>query len=165
MDVLRESQVIQRRVQEIAQKEFDRLEIGIAIKQADAVRVTNSLVPIPVQDVFLQVTTAMQARDNLVNIAMTAAKRIVDESTAKAAEIRSEADIYAEATVMQAQGDAQRYKELINEFHDGGEVVRNRLRNEKLAEVAPKFKAPTVYAIPNTDGKQKLIITIPGKPE
>ena len=165
MDVLRESQAIQHSVQRIAQPQFDRLELGITIREADAVRVTNSLVPAPVQDVFNRVTTAMQARDNLVNIAMTDVKRIEDGSIAKVASIRAEANTYAEATVKQAYGDAQRYTDLIKEYHDQGEVVRDRLRNEKLAEVAPYFKAPTIHAIPDTDGKQKLIITIPGKPE
>ncbi len=164
MDVLRESQAIQRSVQKIAQPQFDRLELGITI-EADAVRVTNSLVPIRVQDVFNQVTTAMQARDNLIYIAKTDAKRIEDGSTAEVASILAEANIYAEATVEQAKGDAQRYKELINEYHDQGEVVRDRLRNEKLAEVAPYFKAPTIHAISDTGGKQKLVITIPGEPE
>ncbi len=165
MDVLRESQAIQRSVQEIAQPQFDRLELGITIREADAVRVTNSLVPTPVQDVFNRVTTAMQARENLVYIAKTAAKRIEDGATAQVAAILAEANTYAEATVKQAYGDAQRYTELINEYHKGGEVVRDRLRYEKLAEVAPYFKAPTIYAMPDTDGKQKLVITIPGKPE
>ncbi len=166
MEVLREGQAaIQRRVQAIAQKQFDRLELGITIRQADAVRVTNSLVPDHLQEVFNKVTTAMQAREDLVNLAKLGYSRIKNEAEAEVAAIRTEAESYSEATIREAQGDAKRYTDLINEYHKGGEVVRDRLRYEKLAEVAPYFKAPTIHAMPDTNGKQKLVITIPGKPE
>ena len=100
-----------------------------------------------------------------INIAKAERERILDKAKADMAKIRTKALTYAEVTVKQAQGDAQSYTKLINEYHDRGEVVRDRLRYEKLAEVAPYLKAPTVYAIPNTNAKQKLIIILPGKPE
>ena len=165
MDVLRETQVIQQSVQNIAQQQFDRLELGINIREADAVRVTKSLVPTPVQAAFSQVTGAMQDRDNTINEAMAERAGILDQARADVSTIRTKAHTYAEATIKQAEGDAQRYTELINEYHDKGEVVRDRLRYEKLAEVAPYLKVPTIHAMPDTNGKQKLVITIPDDPE
>ncbi|MCK4850088.1 MAG: hypothetical protein KAT11_01995 [Phycisphaerae bacterium] len=166
MQVLAEGQtLIKARVQEISQKQFDQLKLGITIRGADAIRITNSRVPSSLQEVFSRVTTAMQTRADLINLAKVERRRILDKAEADVATIRTEAYTYAEATVKQAYGDAQRYTELINEYHDKGEVVRDRLRNEKLAEVAPYFKAPIIHAMTDTDGKQRLVITIPGKPE
>ena len=107
----------------------------------------------------------MQDRGDLINLARRAAQRIKDQAESEVAGILTKADTYSVVTVRQAEGDAKRYTDLINEYHKGGEVVRDRLRYEKLAEVAPNFKAPTIYAMPDSDGQQKLVIIIPGKPE
>lgn len=163
MEALGEGQaIIRRRVQEVAQKQFDRLDLGITV---NAVKVTHSRVPDSLQEAFDMVTAAMQGRAQLLHRANAEAKRIDDEAKAKIAAIITEAHTYGDLTERQARGDAKRYTDLINEYHKGGEVVRDRLRYEKLAEVAPYFNAPTMYAIPNENGKQKLVITIPGKPE
>ena len=163
MHVLAEGQaLIKDRVQKISQEQFNRLELGITI---DAIRITKARVPSSLQDVFSRVTTARQKREELINFAIAERIRIRHQADAKVAEILTKAYTYREATERQAEGDAKRYADLINEYHKGGEVVRDRLRYEKLAEVAPYFKAPTMYAIPNENGKQKLVITIPGKPE
>ncbi len=166
MHVLAEGQaLIKDRVRKISQEQFDRLELGIAIRGAEPIKIKHARVPSILQDDFSRVTTARQKRDEFINVAEAERTRIFDRAKAKVAEISTRASTYHEATVRQAEGDAKRYADLINEYHKGGEVVRDRLRYEKLAEVAPFFKAPTMYAIPNENGKQKLVITIPGKPE
>ena len=163
MEALGEGQeIIRRRVKEVAQKQFDRLALGITVSE---VKVTNSHVPGPLQEAFNMVTRAMQKRGQLYYEAKAEAKGIEDKAESDVAAIITEARTDRNITIRQAQGDAKRYTDLINKYHEGGEVVRDRLRYEKLAEVAPNFKAPTIHAIPDTQGRQKLVITIPGKPE
>ena len=163
MEALGEGQdIIIRRVREVAQKEFDRLALGITIS---AIKVTKSGVPSSLQEAFNRVAEAAQDRQKLSYDARSEARRIEDKARADISAIITEADTYSDLTVRQAKGEADRYAKLIDEYHKGGEVVRDRLRYEKLAEVAPYFKAPTIHAIPDADGRQKLVITIPGKPE
>lgn len=164
MEALGEGQeIIKDRVKDVAQKQFNRLALGITVSE---VKVTNSRVPAgPLQEAFNMVTRAMQKRGQLYYEAEAGAKRFKDKAESDVAAIITEAETSSYITIRQAQGDAKRYTDLINKYHEGGEVVRDRLRYEKLAEVAPNFKAPTIHAIPDTQGRQKLVITIPGKPE
>jgi len=100
MEALGEGQaVIQRRVQGITQKQFDRLELGITIRGADAVRVTHSLMPAPLQEVFDNVTTAQEAYRNLKHIAELRGQQLVNEAQAKVAAIYTKAKSYSEATI------------------------------------------------------------------
>ncbi len=169
MDVLGQAQTaIQRRVQTIAQEQFDDLNLGITIKQTDtaeAVRITTARVPAPLQEVFNSIGTARQEGRQLIHEAEENYNRIVDQAKAEALKILNEARTYKRTTIKQAQGDAKRYTKLIKEYKDKGEAIRDRFRYEKLAEVAPFLKTPTIYAIPSTNGKQKLVIIIPDKPK
>ena len=166
MNVLGEGQsAIKQAVAQLAQKQFEDLHLGIAITQADAVQINTCRVPAELQSFFDRVTTVQSEKNSRIADAMIEANQIVNQARARSSAILSEAQTYFQATISQAQGDAQRFTALIKEYQDKGEVVRDRLRYEKLAEVAPYLKAPTVHAIRNTQGKQKLVITIPGEPE
>lgn len=163
MNVLGEGQsAIQQAVASLAQEQFDNLDLGIHI---DAVQINKALVPTELQSVFDRVTTVQSEKNTAIAIAQIEANQIVNQARAKSSAILSKAQTYRQATISQAKGDAQRFTALIQEYQDKGEVVRHRLQLEKLAEVAPYLKAPIVHAIRDTRGKQKLVITIPGKPE
>jgi len=166
MYVLSEGQTaIKYRVHKIARRQFKELELGIDISQPDSIRITTCRVPASLQEVFNNVTTAQEYNRFLKHTAEAEREQLLNEAQAQVAQIRTEAETYTQTTIRQAQGDAKRFKALIREYHAQGEVVRDRLRYEKLAEIAPYLKAPTVHTIPNTKGSQRLVITIPGKPE
>ncbi|NIA07683.1 MAG: hypothetical protein GWP14_08655 [Actinobacteria bacterium] len=166
MNVLSEGQTaIKYRVHEIARRQFKQLKLGIDISQPNSIRITTCRVPTSLQEVFNNVTTAQEANRYLKNTAQADRKQLLNEAQAQVAQIRTEAETYSQTTIRQAQGNAKRFKALIAEYHAQGEVVRDRLRYEKLAELAPYLKAPTVYTVPNSQGSQRLVITIPGEPE
>ena len=166
MNVLSEGQTaIKYRVREIAREQFKQLKLGIDISQPDSIRITTCRVPTSLQEVFSNVTTAQEYNRFLTNTAKAEREQILNEAQAQVAQIRTEAETYSQTTIRQAQGEAKSFKALIREYHTQGEVVRDRLRYEKLAEIAPYLKAPTVHTIPNSQGKQRLVITIPGEPE
>ena len=166
MNVLSEGQTdIKTRVQQIARDRFRELKLGIDIGQPDSIRITTCRVPTPLQEIFNRVTTAQEANRYLKNTAEAERRQLLNEAQAQVAQIRTEAETYSQITIRQAQGDAKRYADLIQQFQTQGEVVRDRLQYEKLAEIAPYLKAPTVHTIPNDKGTQRLVITIPGKPE
>jgi len=163
MNVLGDGQsAIQQAVAGLAQEKFKALKLGIEV---DAVQINKALVPTDLQGDFDRVTTVQSEKNTAIAIAQIEANQIVNEAQAESSKILRKAQTYYHATRSQAHGDADRFKALIKEYQDKGEVVRDRLRNEKLAEIAPYLKAPTVHAIRDTQGKQKLIIIIPGKPE
>ena len=166
MNVLSEGQTaIQRSVREIAREQFKKLELGIDITQPNSIRITTCRVPTSLQEVFNNVTTAQEYNRFLKHTAEAEREQLLNEAQAQVAQIRTEAETYSQITIRQAQGNAKRYKDLIDQYQAQGEVVRDRLRYEKLAEIAPYLKAPTVHTIPNTKGTQRLVITIPGEPE
>ena len=163
MNVLGDGQsAIQQAVARLAQTRFKDLKLGIEV---DAVQIDKALVPTELQKVFDRVTTVQSEKHTTIAIAQIEANQIVNVAHSKSSKILREAQTYSQATTSQAHGDADRFKALIKEYQDKGKLVRDRLRYEKLAEVAPFLKAPTIYAIPDTNGKQKLVIIIPGKPE
>lgn len=166
MNVLGPGQsAIQQGVAELTQEQFDELDLGIRITKTDPVQIATRGVPADLQIFFDRVTFAQSEKQTQKHLAAMERDQIDNEAKAKSAAIISEARSYVQATISKARGDADRLAKLINEFHQKGEVVRDRLRYEKLAEVAPYFKAPTVHTIKDPQGKQKLVITIPGKPE
>ena len=166
MNVLTEGQTaIQTRVRQITNQRFEELNLGIAIRGDESVAITTVGVPAALQRDFDLVTTARQTSRNERNVAEAQGQQILDEAQAMITQIRTEAEVYGQSTVRQARGDAQRYADLIEKYHQQGQVIRDRLQYEKLAEVAPYLKAPTIHTIPNDNGSQRLIISIPGEPE
>lgn len=156
---------IQQHVQQMAQEQFDSLALGITIRQPDAIQVTECRVPAALKPDFDRATTADEERKTLIQPALAEADQILRQAEAHKFDILTKAQSYLQATISQARGEADRFSALIKEYQDKGEVVRDRQRYEKLAEVAPYLKAPIVHAIRSPEGKQKLLITIPGKPE
>lgn len=165
MNVLRATPDIPQDVARLSQAQFDDLNLGITLVKDDPVQVTASRVPSELQSVFDSVTYAERLRNTLIQGAQLNRTQIINQARAESSEIVSKARTYYESTVSKARGDAERYAELIEKYHQQGEVVRDRLRYEKLAEVAPFFKVPTIYTVKDDEGKQKLVIIIPEQKE
>ena len=165
MNVLRATPDIPREVARLSQDKFDDLNLGITLVKDDPVQITDSRVPSQLQSDFDSVTLAESFRNTLMQGATLKATQIINEARARSSEIVTKARTYYESTISKAQGDAERYAELIKKYHQQGEVVRDRLRYEKLAEVAPFFKVPTIYTTEDEDGKQKLVIIVPEQKE
>ena len=165
MNVLRASSDIPLEVAKLSQEQFDDLHLGITLVKDDPVQIADPGVPSQLKAVFDSETFAQSVKQTQIAFARMQYRQIIDKAAAESSAIKSGARIYAESTVSKARGDAERYAELIKKYHQQGEVVRDRLRYEKLAEVAPFFKVPTVYTTKDEDGKQKLVIIVPEQKE
>ena len=101
--------------------------IGIQLEQADP--------PAEVADAFEEVQRAQQDLDRFQREAEQYANRRLGEARGEAAQIREQALGYREQVVAQAEGEAQRFTSVLEEYSQAPEVTRKRLFLETMERV------------------------------
>lgn len=113
--------------------------------------------PEEVKPAFDEVNGAQQVKERLINEAQAYAAKVVPEARGQAATTRTTAEGYKQAVVARAEGDAERFTLLQEQYRNSPEVTRKRLWLETVQQVLSENRK-----IIGGDGRQLLYVPLPG---
>ncbi|WDS37232.1 FtsH protease activity modulator HflK [Pseudoxanthomonas sp.] len=113
----------------------------------------NARPPDEVKPAFDDVNSAQQSRERLVNEAQAYAARVVPEARGEAARTRTAAQGYKEAAIANAQGDADRFTLLEQQYSAAPETTRKRLWLETVEQVLAHNRK-----VVGADGRQLIYV-------
>ncbi|MBB3452447.1 membrane protease subunit HflK [Rhizobium sp. BK313] len=132
-DIYRDNrQEIAVEVRNIIQDTMDRYGSGISI---NAVPIEDVSPPREVADAFDEVQRAEQNEDQQVQEANQYANQKLGQARGRAAQIREDAAAYKDRVVKEAQGEAQRFISIYDEYVKAPDVTRKRLFLETMEAV------------------------------
>lgn len=127
---------VQARVKALMQTALDTYKAGIEVTE---VQLQNSNPPAAVIDAFRDVQAAQADQERSQFEANKYANNVVPEARGKAAQITQAAEAYREQTVAAAQGEAQRFLSVYNEYKKAKDVTRRRIYLETMQDVYSKM--------------------------
>ncbi len=119
-------------VRNIIQGTMDTYGSGISI---NAVPIEDAAPPREVADAFEEVQRAEQDEDRFVEEANQYANQKLGQARGQAAQIREEASAYKDRVVNEAQGEAQRFVSIYDEYANAPDVTRRRIFLETMEAV------------------------------
>jgi modulator of FtsH protease HflK len=119
-------------VRDIIQGTMDRYGSGISI---NAVPIEDAAPPREVADAFEEVQRAEQDEDRIVEEANRYANQQLGQARGQAAQVREEASAYRDRVVNEAQGEAQRFISIYQEYANAPDVTRERIFIETMENV------------------------------
>jgi membrane protease subunit HflK len=126
----------------LVQAMLDRYNSGL---QMVVVKLQDVVPPNEVIASFVDVASAREDRDRLINEAEGYENSVIPETRGEVAEILNLAAAYRAEKVLIAQGDAQRFKNILEEYVKAKDVTRKRLYLETMEQILPgieKFILP-----------------------
>ncbi len=118
----------------------------------------NARPPEEVKPAFDDVNSAQQDKDRLISEARAYAAQVVPEARGQAARVRTVSQSYRTAAIARAQGDADRFSLLVDQYKAAPEVTRKRLWLETLQQVLADNRK-----IVGGDSRQLLYVPMPEK--
>ena len=118
--------------QKVLQDTLDRYVAGVQITEFNLVDVN---VPAQVREAYSDVIRAREDRERYIEEARIHVNSVVPEARGQAARIMQEAEGYKAATVALAQGEANRFVLLLNEYHKAPAITRKRLYLQTMESV------------------------------
>ena len=132
-DIFRDDrQGIAESVREIIQSTLDAYQTGINI---NAISIEDAAPPREVADAFDEVQRAEQDEDRFVEESNQYSNQQLGRARGEAAQVREDAAAYKNRVVLEAQGEAQRFISVYNEFAKAPDVTRKRLYLETMEKV------------------------------
>ena len=132
-DVFRDNREdISTEVRAIIQGTMDNYGAGISI---NAVPIEDAAPPREVADAFEEVQRAEQDEDRFVEEANQYANQKLGQARGEAAQVREQAAAYKDRVVNEAQGEAQRFLSIYQEYSNAPEVTRQRIFLETMEAV------------------------------
>ena len=132
-DIFRDDrQGIATSVREIIQSTLDEYKAGIAI---NAVSIEDAAPPREVADAFDEVQRAEQDEDRFVEESNQYSNQKLGQARGQAAQVREDAAAYKNRVVQEAQGEAQRFISVYDEYAKAPDVTRKRLYLETMEKV------------------------------
>lgn len=132
-DIFRDDrQGIAENVREIVQSTLDSYGTGINV---NAISIEDAAPPREVADAFDEVQRAEQDEDKFVEESNRYSNEQLGMARGNAAQIREEAAAYKNRIVQEAQGEAQRFISVYDEYAKAPDVTRKRLFLETMEEV------------------------------
>lgn len=132
-DIFRDDrQGIAENVREIVQSTLDSYGSGLNI---NAISIEDAAPPREVADAFDEVQRAEQDEDKFVEESNRYSNEQLGMARGNAAQIREEAAAYKNRIVQEAQGEAQRFISVYDEYAKAPDVTRKRLFLETMEEV------------------------------
>jgi membrane protease subunit HflK len=113
--------------------------------------------PEEVKPAFDEVNGAQQVKERLINEAQAYAAKVVPEARGQAARTRTTAEGYKEAVIAKADGDAERFTLLQQQYKNAPEVTRKRLWLETVQQVLAENRK-----VIGGDGKPLIYVPMPG---
>ncbi|MBX3580589.1 MAG: FtsH protease activity modulator HflK [Rhizobiaceae bacterium] len=146
-DIFRDDrQGIADNVRGIIQTTLDDYGAGIAI---NAISIEDAAPPREVADAFDEVQRAEQDEDRFVEESNQYSNQQLGQARGEAAQVREEAAAYKNRVVQEAEGEAQRFISVYNEYAKAPDITRERLFLETMEKV---FKDSNKVII-NQDGQ------------
>jgi membrane protease subunit HflK len=150
-DVLTVGRVaVSTEVKEEMQKILTDYEAGVRLITVELQDVTP---PDPVKPAFNEVNEARQDRERTINQAQEQANREIPKARGEATRTISEAEGYTLERVNRANGEANRFRAILDEYRHAPEVTRRRLYLEAIGAILPEAKA--LYIV---DSEQKALV-------
>ncbi|MFN3634743.1 MAG: FtsH protease activity modulator HflK [Rhizobium rhizophilum] len=132
-DVFRDNrEEISTQVRAIIQGTMDTYGSGIAI---NAVPIEDAAPPREVAEAFEEVQRAQQDEDRFVEEANQYANQRLGQARGQSAQIREEAAAYKDQVVKEAEGEAQRFISIYDEYVKAPDVTRQRIYLETMENV------------------------------
>lgn len=132
-DIFRDDrQGIAEAVREIVQTTLDTYGSGLNV---NAISIEDAAPPREVADAFDEVQRAEQDEDKFVEESNRYSNEQLGMARGNAAQIREEAAAYKNRIVQEAQGEAQRFISVYDEYAKAPDVTRQRLFLETMEEV------------------------------
>jgi membrane protease subunit HflK len=103
--------------------------------QVIAVQLQSVQPPEPVRDSFKDVISAREEKSKSIGEAEGYRSDLLPRAKGLAARIELEAEAYKEQKIKQAQGDADRFLAILNEYRKAKEVTRKRLYLETMEDI------------------------------
>jgi modulator of FtsH protease HflK len=137
-DIFRDNrQAIAEDVKSTIQKTMDVYKAGISV---NTVAIEDAAPPREVADAFDEVQRAEQDEDRFVEEANQYANQKLGLARGNAAQIREEAAAYKNRVVFEAEGEANRFSAIYNEYAKSPDVTRKRLFLETMENVMKNAK-------------------------
>ncbi len=147
-DVFRDNrQAIADSVKTTIQSTMDSYGAGIAI---NTVSIEDAAPPREVADAFDEVQRAEQDEDRFVEEANQYSNQQLGQARGEAAQIREEAAAYKDRVVNEAEGEAQRFVSIYEQYARAPDVTRKRLFLETMEEV---FKTSNKFIVEQNQGQ------------
>ncbi len=115
---------VRQESRKVLQDTLDSYQAGILITQFNLTDVT---VPSQVQEAYSDVIRAREDRERFIEEARVHANSVVPEARGAAARIEQEAEGYRAATIALADGEADRFTQVLAEYRQAPDVTRKRL--------------------------------------
>ncbi len=132
-DIFRDDrQGIATSVREIIQNTLDGYRAGLTV---NAVSIEDAAPPREVADAFDEVQRAEQDEDRFVEEANQYSNQKLGQARGQAAQVREEAAAYKNRVMQEAEGEAQRFISVYDEYAKAPEVTRKRLYLETMEKV------------------------------
>lgn len=123
---------VSQRTREVMQETLNEYEAGIQILQ---VNLERSQAPQSVIDAFRDVDSAAQDAERARLNATAHANRVIPEARGQAAQITQAAQAYRDSVIAQAQGDADRFVAIYDQYALAPDVTRRRMYLETIEQV------------------------------
>ena len=132
-DIFRDDrQGIAASVREIIQTTLDGYKAGLNV---NAVSIEDAAPPREVADAFDEVQRAEQDEDKFVEQANQYSNQKLGQARGAAAQVREDAAAYKNRVVQEAEGEAQRFISVYDEYAKAPDVTRKRLYLETMEKV------------------------------
>ena len=135
-------------VRQIIQTTLDGYKAGLTI---NAVSIEDAAPPREVADAFDEVQRAEQDEDKFVEQANQYSNQKLGAARGQAAQVREEAAAYKNRVVQEAEGEAQRFISVYDEYAKAPEVTRKRIYLETMEKVL-KDSNKVILGEGNTQG-------------
>jgi len=132
-DIFRDNrQGIADAVRVIIQQTLDDYQAGLAI---NAISIEDAAPPREVADAFDEVQRAEQDEDRFVEESNQYSNQKLGQARGEAAQIREDAAAYKNRIVQEAEGEAQRFISVYEEYAKAPDVTRQRLYLETMEQI------------------------------
>lgn len=128
---------IQDEAKTVLQNIIDNYDLGISIV---AVQLQDVHPPKEVAEAFRDVASAREDQDKLINIAQGYNNDLIPRVRGEAAKTVKEAEAWASARIATAEGDADRFNNILTEYRKSRDVTRKRILLETMEEILPGVK-------------------------
>lgn len=127
-----EKDLVARDALALVQSILDRYGLGATVVDITIQQVQP---PEQVQEAFADANKAAQDRERLINDGVAYANDVVPRAQGMAARLQQEAEGYRSSAIASAEGDAERFMKVLEEYKKAPRVTRERLYIEAMQEV------------------------------
>jgi membrane protease subunit HflK len=147
---------IQVHAQQLTQQILDSYNAGITV---DELTLQKADAPQEVRDAFLDVQRAKNDRVSSVNQAQGYANKIKQDAQGQAVQIVKQAEAYRAQKTALAQGDAQRFLSVYDQFKNNPSVTERRIYLETMSDVFSRMNK--VLVDPGVGGGSGMVPYLP----